>query len=402
MRLLQFLNRIFSLGPKRGYSLRGFWGEIRHFNKDGVQIGYTIRGFWGQRKRYDMNGNLISYTLKNFWGGYNTYDAGGNLIRRSYRNFWGGYNTYNRYGKKIQESYRNFWNVMNHFDVEDPDEHETFTKGKQSSSNKAFKSAPVPKPVKKTQSTGTRAASSYQAPYKEPGSSVVHHSYGDYQTTTISRPEKSLNVNVDSATLEKSQKESRKQQEKKNVADQVTEHSSVAKKVEEPKNMEPVANEHAGVAVESHAKSGTYNGQQLKDSMEFYSSTAEYLQGRTLTDYAKILAFKFGRLEEFPAIAYLQEGMVCVEPLIKDAEPFYFDASEIRTAKLVHVTDVDMGVLDNEFYTLSVSDLGNEFEDLLPEYPFGNDGIYRTQYVFDCGLVVTEKSMEELRKLTVI
>ena len=48
---------------------------------------------------------------------------------------------------------------------------------------------------------------------------------------------------------------------------------------------------------------------------------------------------------------------------------------------------------------MSMLAFGREFGDLLPEYPFGMGGIYRTQYVLDCGLVVTEKSMGELRKL---
>ena len=68
---------------KTGYSIRGFWGQLKHYNKDGVQIGYTVRGFWGQRKRYDMNGNLLHYTVRNFWGGYNTYDPQGNLVESS-------------------------------------------------------------------------------------------------------------------------------------------------------------------------------------------------------------------------------------------------------------------------------------------------------------------------------
>lgn len=67
--LLNFL-RIFlkeMLFPnRRGYSLRGFWGEIKHFNKYGVQIGYSVKSFWGGRKRYDMSGKLISYTVRNF------------------------------------------------------------------------------------------------------------------------------------------------------------------------------------------------------------------------------------------------------------------------------------------------------------------------------------------------
>lgn len=123
MRFLRKLIRFFKIQSKigkSGFTVKGFWGEKKHYNKDGVQIGYTIKGFWGERKRYDMNGNLLSYSIKSFWGGYDTYDANGNLIRRSRKNFWGGYNTYDKNGKKTHESYRNFWEGMNHYEVEEP------------------------------------------------------------------------------------------------------------------------------------------------------------------------------------------------------------------------------------------------------------------------------------------
>ena len=143
MFLVRFLKALLKGCPKSGYSIKGFWGQIKHFNKHGVQIGYTVKGFWGQRKRYDMNGNLKSVSWKNFWGGYNTYDADGNLIRRSYRNLWGGYHTYNRAGKKIQGSYRNFWDGMNHYDVENSDSGEIFIVEKRATSRGSVSKEPI-------------------------------------------------------------------------------------------------------------------------------------------------------------------------------------------------------------------------------------------------------------------
>ena len=105
-----------------GYTLRGFWGQRKHYNKDGVQIGYSVKGFWGGWKRYDMEGNLISYTLRNFWGGYDTYDADGNLIRKSRRNFGGGFHTYDTTGKRVTESYRSFWGGVDHYEADAPAE----------------------------------------------------------------------------------------------------------------------------------------------------------------------------------------------------------------------------------------------------------------------------------------
>lgn len=54
---------------------------------------------------------------------------------------------------------------------------------------------------------------------------------------------------------------------------------------------------------------------------------------------------------------------------------------------------------DDGFLACITSEVGKEFEDLLPEYCFEGGSICRTQYELDCGMVVTEKSMEELRKL---
>ena len=310
MFLLRYLERLFKR-HKSGYSRRGFWGQTKHFNKDGVQTGYSLKGFWGGRKHYDMDGNLKSYTLKNFWGGYNTYDADGNLIRRSRKNFFGGYNSYDRQGNKTQESYRNFWEGMNHCDVDN--------------------------------------------------SNVVHHPYGDYQITAVEPSP----VRMEAGT------ESRKPTAQKQVANYVP--SDAGKRIKEPTAVVSDV-EHAGVEVESHAKSGTFSEQQLNSSVE-YLSMEEVLKEAEVSEYAKLLIFKYKNLEEFPAVAYIQGNMVKVHPLVRGAGNFEFPVIELETVKEVHVTDIDMGVLDNEFYTLSVSPLGKEFEDLLPEYPFGNDGI---------------------------
>lgn len=346
---------------KAGYSLRGFWGQINHFNKDGVIIGYTVKGFWGGRKRYDMDGNLVSYTLKNFWGGYNTYDADGNLIRRSRKNFFGGYNTYDRQGNKIRESYRNFWEGMNHYDVENPDALETLVFIQNSSASKV-------------------------------NSNVVHHPYGDYQTSAVEP--RTVRTEASTESRKPATQKTKEYHAEKPVANYVPFDNG--KRIEEPTTVMPDV-EHAGVEVESHSKSGTFSGQQLNASVE-YLSMEEVLKEAEVSEYARLLIFKYKNLEEFPAVAYIQGNKVKVHPLVRGASEFEFPVTELEMAKEVHVTDIDMGVLDNEFYTLSVSALGKEFEDLLPEYPFGSDGIYRTQYVFECGMAITEKSMYELRK----
>ena len=78
---------------------------------------------------------------------------------------------------------------------------------------------------------------------------------------------------------------------------------------------------------------------------------------------------------------------------------FEVSISEIAKAREEKISDLDISVMDDEFLACITSEVGKEFEDLLPEYLFEGGSICRTQYELDCGMVVTEKSMGELRKL---
>lgn len=342
MFLIRFLKALLKGRPKSGYSIRGFFGEIRHFNKHGVQIGYTIRGFWGQRKRFDMDGNLVSVSWRNFWGGCNTYDADGNLIRRSYRNIRGGYNTYDRFGKKIWESYRNFWNGMNHYDVENPDPEETFTVEKR-----------------KASMTNAEKAMLRASDNKTPGDSAMRNA-------SVSM----CSSNKQSAVLTACR----------------TGAMAVKEKTEESKTA--VRKTTDGKATES------------KKAVCYYSSISECVNDKKIEHHVRLLIFQYKKFAEFPAIAYRMAGdRVRVEPLQMDITPFEFSVSEIEKARKEMVTDLDMNVIDEEFMFCVMDGAGKEFEDLLPEYPFASGGVYRMQYVLECGMVITEKSMEELRKL---
>ncbi len=356
MFLVRFLKALFRGRPKSGYSIRGFWGQIKHFNKDNVQIGYTIKGFWGQRKRYDMDGNLKSVSWRNFWGGYNTYDAEGNLIRRSYRNFWGGYNTYNRDGKKIQESYRNFWEGLTHYDVENPDTYETFTVEKRT----ALKTS-----VRKTSNS-------------HPLPSNQHPITSDVKCDIpVSKEKSSMPTSGEWDFYAKSETRTEYTEKQKEDA-------------------------HTGVDVVSCAKNVTCTSTEkrnLNKDARYYPSINECMKDKEIMQYTRLLVFKYKQFAEFPAIAYLDGNKVKVEPLQVGVNPFEFSVSEIEKAQEEKVADMDMSVIDDEFLSCIVSGVGREFKDLLPEYLFSGSDIYRIQYVLDCGMVVTEKSMEELRKL---
>lgn len=361
MFLVRFLKALFRIQvrPKSGYSIRGFWGEIKHFNKNNIQIGYTIKGFWGQRKRYDMNGNLKSVSWKNFWGGYNTYDADGNLIKRSYKNFWGGYNTYDKHGKKIQESYRNFWEGMNHFDIENFDSDETFVVEKRKTEKRS-------NDIRNTVSSPKTSASKY-------GSSTVAKTTSKpvtHKKTTESKPVKYETSERRKITINHMSQIECDEQKETDLARSTNQLSH-----------EPVEERN------------------LNKNTEYYSSINEYIQDREKIEYIRLLVFKYEQYLEFPAIAYVDKDMVKVEQLEIGAEPFKFSLSEISKARMEMVSDLEMNVVDDEFLACTISGVGKEFEDLLPEYLYEGGGVCRMQYVFDCGMIITENSMKELQKL---
>lgn len=286
---------------KLGYSLKGFWGETRHFDRNGEQTGYTIKGFWGQRKRYDMSGNLVSVTWKNFWGGYNTYDASGNLKKHSRKNFGGGYSTYDLKGNKTSESYKNFWEGTTHFE-----------------------------PTETNVSSITTA--------KKKPFFAVEENIED-------------NGEIENANYQK-----------------------------------------------FDSKEILYAAPEVDEVAECYPSVKTYLRNKAITKYAKILVFTYEDKNEFPAISYLCGDRVRVDSLIYGMRSFDFAFSEIERARRLEVKGLDMGIVDQEFLSISISELGGEYEELFPEYSWNPDGISRVEYVFECGLVITEKSMEEIRE----
>ena len=352
MNLLRWLKKLFS-GRKTGYSIKGFWGQIKHYNKDGVQIGYTVKWFWGVRRRYDMNGNLVSYSVKTFWGGRNTYDAQGNLISRSSKNILGGYNTYDKHGKKIGHSYKNFGDGYTHYEVDEDTGDSSFT----------YKSEPVRTWLDSVSATPIQTKS-------EPKKHI--ESTQPKQVSTI------------------------QPKEYKPYIYHSTNETAPKTKEEEA----PVIPANSEESKKDYEKYVAFNGQDIDRNVAYYNSVAEYLEeNESIGQHAKILAFEYQGLKEFPAIVYVVGDVVRVVPLIRHANAFEFSVLELAEAKTVGVADLDMSTVDNEFVTFGISVLAKEFEALYPDYQFGGDGMCRMQCEFACGLIVTEKSLEEMREL---
>lgn len=123
----------------------------------------------------------------------------------------------------------------------------------------------------------------------------------------------------------------------------------------------------------------SYQGKKMDKTAVCYKTIAECLEDeKSIPQYARI--FK-------------------VIPLLFREKEFKIPLSDIHEAKFTKVADLNMSVLDNEFNSLENAEFFHEFEFLFPDYQFGTDGIYRTQWELPSGLILTEKSFHELEKL---
>lgn len=365
-RLLKKLPYLFRT-RRSGYSIKGFWGQIKHYNKEHVQIGYSVKAFFGGRRRYNMEGKLVSYTVKNFWGGYNTYDADGNLIRRSYKNLFGGYTTYNRNGKKISESYKAFWGGMNHFDVENPDVDEIIVPVRRRDRS-----------IKESRG-GLDNTKRYQIS-KDNESSNSTQSVGKTSSSRATQGTRSANSSRN------------------------TKSTSATKSVDEVQRIHELT---VMRDIEQY-----YNNQSsniiIDDKVEFYSSVDEYIKERNnkfadIENYMKILVISNGDMKGFPAIVYKKGSVLVVEAIIKNHQGglgkmigVEINEDEINNGRCTTVS-LDDKKMNNEFATLKVSEIAKEYEQLMPDYEFDFDGYLREQYELPCGLVITSKSYKALR-----
>lgn len=256
-------------------------------------------------------------------------------------------------GKKIGESYKNIWGGYTHYDVDEPISGSSYTYKSEPARFGSVSASAAPiqtKPEPKKQAAVQQSKSTYTVPSKERVAST-------YSARSYSEP---------------------KPQEEEGLV--------IVANLEESRK--------------TYEKYVAFNGQDIDRTVEYYGSVADCLEtNESLGQYAKVLAFEYQGLKEFPAIAYVVKDVIRVVPLIRHASAFEFPVSELAEAKTVEVADLDMSAVDNEFITFGISGLVKEYEDLFPDYQLGSDGMCRVQCEFPCGMIVTEKSLEELRKL---
>ena len=90
------------MAKKEGYSRKGFFGTINHYDSNGRKIGESRPSFWGGMNNYDTKGNKIGESRPGFFGDVKHYDSHGNRIGTTRDGFFGGKNHYDENGHKME------------------------------------------------------------------------------------------------------------------------------------------------------------------------------------------------------------------------------------------------------------------------------------------------------------
>lgn len=142
---------------KSGYSRRGLFGTINHYDSHGHKIGESRPGLFGSYNNYDANGHKTGQSRPGLFGSYdtascarayqtravvqtptyasnylktdgqlklaavfppvdNSYDNNGNKTGESRPNMFGGRNQYDADGNKTGHTVQGFFGDYNHYD----------------------------------------------------------------------------------------------------------------------------------------------------------------------------------------------------------------------------------------------------------------------------------------------
>ena len=92
---------------KEGRDVKGFFGDVIHYDGNGKKIGVSRRGLFGYTD-YDANGKRMGNSIPNIFGGLNHYDTKGKKTGESTPRFFGGSNHYDADGNLIGQSTPSF------------------------------------------------------------------------------------------------------------------------------------------------------------------------------------------------------------------------------------------------------------------------------------------------------
>lgn len=130
--------------------------------------------------------------------------------------------------------------------------------------------------------------------------------------------------------------------------------------------------------------------QKVKE--KYYSSVEEAMEVQTIpAGYQKIMIEQIRKtdIKECPALIWKDKIMLYVFPLLRNSKIYNWPLASVPI--ILYEKRINPNV-DKEFMEVGEADIAREFENLFPEYPFGQEGVYTGKFILPVGLEVTNTS----------
>ena len=138
---------------------------------------------------------------------------------------------------------------------------------------------------------------------------------------------------------------------------------------------------------------------ETRRKVEYYDSIEEVLNLMEIPkEYEKIMiaCIQQTDIKECPGLIWKDKEMLYVLPLEKDAQIYSWPLTSVPIIMYEEQNNPD---IDEEYMDVSQQKIAKEFEDVFPEYLFGENGVYTGKYVLPIGLEVTSTSGKILFEL---
>ena len=138
---------------------------------------------------------------------------------------------------------------------------------------------------------------------------------------------------------------------------------------------------------------------ETRRKVEYYDSIEEVLNLMEIPkEYEKIMiaCIQQTDIKECPGLIWKDKEMLYVLPLEKDAQIYSWPLTSVPIITYEGQNNPD---IDEEYMDVIQQKIAKEFEDLFPEYLFGENGVYTGKYVLPIGLEVTSTSGKILFEL---
>lgn len=99
---------------RKGYSRRGLFGDIHHYDENGHKTGTSRPGLFGNYTNYNEYGDKVGHSRPGIFGSYNHYDKYGKKTGHSSPGIFGGYTHYDSHHKATSHSSPGLFNDYHH------------------------------------------------------------------------------------------------------------------------------------------------------------------------------------------------------------------------------------------------------------------------------------------------